>query len=189
MRRSSPPSVSSCIVNGGVVALLRILKEVTAISICPGRQYYYSCCFSRARSGLPVSQIHGLTKALINCSFSSSPKTSWVMPYLSRRSVKVILPNLRMDCTQPASVTCFSCVCYSKFAACVRSVHLFIILALLTISQQLTVKSGKCTLKQRRVFRKHFHFPDFLYTLELLIPSSIHFYCKAPERARFCGRS
>jgi hypothetical protein len=41
------------------------------------------------------------------------------------------------------------------------------------MSQLLIMGSRKCTLKQRSVFRKHFHFPDFLFTLELLIPSSI----------------
>ena len=104
MRRSSPPSVSSCMVNGGVIDLLRMVNSVTSNSISPVGILLFLLLRSLT---VPVtcktnSRPRGLAS---RAAFRLSLKSNWVIPYRSRRSTKLMLPNLRTVCTQPARVT------------------------------------------------------------------------------------
>ena len=89
---SSPPSVSSCMVKGGVADLFKTENERIFISISPvGKRRFLSL-----RSvTVPVAWItYSLPSGCsANNVFRSSPNSNCVIPYRSRRSMKVMLPN------------------------------------------------------------------------------------------------
>src|SRR4030043_895508 len=106
IRSSSPPSVSSSIVNGGISLRLRIFSSSTSISISPvgvlGFLLLRSFTFPAAwitnsrPSFLAFSQSSLLVSRL---------KTSCVTPYRSRRSTNVIPPRSLDFCTHPQRIT------------------------------------------------------------------------------------
>ncbi len=104
---SSPPSVSSSIVNGGTSDLLRISSFSTLISILP----VGILGFLDSRSiTFPFTFITNSLPSFFTCFISSvshidSSKTNCVIPYLSRKSIQIIEPLSRIRCTQPLKTT------------------------------------------------------------------------------------
>ncbi len=106
MRRSSPPSVLSSIVKGGVRLGLSTLSSLAMISMSPVAIFGFLLersatvpftCITYSRPSLLARSHSSASTSLLN--------TICVMPYRSRRSTKVMPPILRVRCTQPAKVT------------------------------------------------------------------------------------
>ena len=103
---SSPPSVLSSMVKGGVCDSFKISNSVTSISISPVEIFKFLLLRSIT---FPVTFNTNSRPHLRACSHKaalvSMLKANWVIPYLSRKSIKVIPPKSRLFCNQPLKVT------------------------------------------------------------------------------------
>ena len=103
---SSPPSVLSSIVNGGVIEAFKISNLETKTSMAPVGILEFLDSLSIT---VPVTCItNSLPKdfafSIISVGVRSSSKINCVTPYLSRKSTQIIKPLSRVFCTQPAKV-------------------------------------------------------------------------------------
>ena len=107
IRISSPPSVSSSIVNGGVIDALSTLSSDTLISISPVALFAFLLLRSATSPfTCTTNSLPSLRASSVSASLDSILNTSCVIPYLSLISTKVIPPRSLPFCTHPLSVTC-----------------------------------------------------------------------------------
>ena len=103
---SSPPSVSSSIVNGGVFDSFRMVKVWTSISMSPVLSLGFLLVLSFTTPLIWITHSLLISLALLQ-RFSSfdSLKVNCVIPYRSLKSIKVIPPRSLFFWTQPHSIT------------------------------------------------------------------------------------
>ena len=81
IRKSSPPSVSSSIVNGGVFAALSTSSDVTSISMSPvGTRLFLDSRSRTAPSTLITNSRPNLRACVQSSTLESMLKASWVNP-------------------------------------------------------------------------------------------------------------
>ena len=157
-------------VKGGTVDLLSTLNSEIKISISPVEMLAF--LLLRSLTFPFAAKTNSLPNGFLSsCSVSFSLNNNCVMPYLSRRSIKVMLPNLRIVCTQPARVTSLlRSVILNSPQVCV----LYILVAVSVLKPCKINLSGKFFIlyKLRRISQ----FSGFKFVLNYYLFFYIHSY-------------